>query len=463
MLSAAFFFSVFASVIWFFYALGNLGGDGANAFAVTTAVVVLPVFILWAIFGYVYQYLSASVLNKNMYSLFKQMKKNQEYSDVIAKVMLEARQNLQDNIILSKFDVFVADMNELLSEIIARGGLASSEQIDHLWVKVKNGGKWAFGKVIIELSQTQPNLPDRLLQKALRDVVLGGTILEFCSRYQTLIGSLEKHDRERLFLNVLETGVMGKVFSLLASPADSIRQNRDLTLARAQMTEPEPQPEPVVAAKPQSYQISTPTSEPENRLSENARRLFINTFTRRKKSEPEPETSPSSATEADPLSLAFAKSFGAPQSAEAEPHFETPAPAEPEPTVAVENKFTFEPAAVTEPEPVAMPEIIINHHTEAEETAAPSLDAVSALQSEPEPAAPTVSAVTPELEQGFFSSGEKLNAIRQEWENAKQRDISVSKEPTFAPEEGMPEPKVGNDDDYSYPFGGWTNADNYNK
>ena len=170
MLSAAFFFSVFASVIWFFYALGNLGGDGANAFAVTTAVVVLPVFILWAIFGYVYQYLSASVLNKNMYSLFKQMKKNQEYSDVIAKVMLEARQNLQDNIILSKFDVFVADMNELLSEIIARGGLSSSEQIDHLWVKVKNGGKWAFGKVIIELSQTQPNLPDRLLQKALRDV-----------------------------------------------------------------------------------------------------------------------------------------------------------------------------------------------------------------------------------------------------------------------------------------------------
>ena len=74
-----------------------------------------------------------------------------------------------------------------------------------------------------------------------------------------------------------------------------------------------------------------------------------------------------------------------------------------------------------------------------------------------------MSAVTPELEQGFFSSGEKLNALRQEWENAKQRDISVSKEPTFAPEEGMPEPKVGNDDDYSYPFGGWTNADNYNK
>ena len=266
MLSAAFFFSVFASVIWFFYALGNLGGDGANAFAVTTAVVVLPVFILWAIFGYVYQYLSASVLNKNMYSLFKQMKKNQEYSDVIAKVMLEARQNLQDNIILSKFDVFVADMNELLSEIIARGGLGSSEQIDHLWVKVKNGGKWAFGKVIIELSQTQPNLPDRLLQKALHDVMLGGTILEFCSRYQTLTGSLEKHDRERLFLNVLETGVMGKVFSLLAAPADSIRQNRDLTLARAQMTEPEPQqqPEPVVV-QPQSYQISTP--EPEPRLS----------------------------------------------------------------------------------------------------------------------------------------------------------------------------------------------------
>ena len=43
--------------------------------------------------------------------------------------------------------------------------------------------------------------------------------------------------KERMFLNVVETGVLGKVFSLLAGPADSIRQNRELTLTHSQMTE----------------------------------------------------------------------------------------------------------------------------------------------------------------------------------------------------------------------------------
>ena len=428
MLSASFFVSVFASVIWVFYVLSNKGGADFNGFVVTTALVVLPIFILWAIFGYVYQYISASVLNKNMYSLFKQMKKNQDYSDLIAKILFETRQDARDDIVLNKFEVFIADINELLSDIILRGHLASSEHIDNLWVKVKNGGRWAFGKVIIELNQNQPNLPNRLLQKALQDVVLGGTILEFCSRYQNLVSALEKHDKERLFLNVIETGVMGKVFSLLAAPADSIRQNRELSLAHSQMEEETINQETKVEAiVPPILEIKA-EKKSDNSLSESARRLFVNTFNRRKKEEDniikeEPKIE-------DPLSLAFAKSFGASEDEEKseEPFFESVS----EETLVQQEKEEVENNLADE---------VVEEEEDKKDMAIQSI-------------------ITPTIENGFLTSQEKLADIKKEWEEAKQRDLVINSDND---DEGMPEPKISNDDEYSYPFGGWTNADNYNK
>lgn len=77
------------------------------------------------------------------------MKKNLEYTDLIARIMLEAEQNGKDGFILNKFDLFITDMNELLAEIIQRGALAAPERIDSLWAKTRSGAKWAFGKVII--------------------------------------------------------------------------------------------------------------------------------------------------------------------------------------------------------------------------------------------------------------------------------------------------------------------------
>lgn len=449
MLSASFFFSVFASVVWIFYVLSNNSQGNVDGFVITTAVVVLPIFILWAVFGYIYQYISASVLNKNMYSLFKQMKKNQDYSDLMAKVLLEAGDSIKDNIVLSKFDIFISDMNELLADIIARSGLAGPVQVDDLWIKVKNGGKWAFGKAVVEVAQSQPNLPNRLLQKALSDAVLGGTILEFCSRYQSLTAALEKHDKERLFLNMLESGVFGKVFSLLAAPADSIRQNRDLTLARRQMEEVKENARDVsepVRPLPASL-VSDKEEEKEVALSESARRLFINTFTRKK---PEPEVE-KQEDDKDPLSLAFAKSFGAVK--EEEPHFE-PSFEEEEPVIEPEednDDIPFIEEPVIEEEPVVS--------EEKEEDISFSMPEIVLKKEDDEP---QFSVVKPEMETAFSSVGSRVHEIRREWESAKQRDMELSAQ-AKPEEDGMPEPKIDNDSEFSYPFGGWMNADNYDK
>ena len=139
MLALAFFASVFSTFLWliymFMYLKDKLGGMsfgslGLSDISLYIALLVLPVLVLWMIFGYVTQYLNFHRLNDNMYSLFKQMKKNLEYTDLIARIMLEAEQNGKDGFILNKFDLFITDMNELLAEIIQRGALAAPEQIE---------------------------------------------------------------------------------------------------------------------------------------------------------------------------------------------------------------------------------------------------------------------------------------------------------------------------------------------
>ena len=239
MLAFAFFAAVFSTLTWLIYILmyinDKLGGAsfaqlGLLDLSLYVAITVLPILILWMIFGYVNQYISFAHISQNSKILYQQLKKNLDYTDLIARILLEAQKEVKNSFVLNKFELFIADMNELLAETIQRGALASSEQVDRLWHKVKDGAKWAFGKVIIEISANQPNFAPRLVAKAQNDSVLGGTILEFCARYQNLLNILEKHDKEKVFLSVIETGVYGKVYSILAPIGEQVRRARiDLT------------------------------------------------------------------------------------------------------------------------------------------------------------------------------------------------------------------------------------------
>ncbi len=235
MLAFCFGISAFSSVLWAFYSLSfmfeKLGARSVGAlslveFSLYAALIVLPIFLIWAIFGFVMQFLFNKTLNKNLFHLYSQMKKNQDYTDVVARLILESERQAKDGFILGKFDTLVADLNEILSEIIQKTKIASPEQIDALWQKAQNGGKWAFAKVIIEVWQNQSNFLPRILDKASEDIILSGSILEFCARYLSLIGLLEKHDKDKVFLNIVEAGVMGKVFSILAPVDDEIKKRR---------------------------------------------------------------------------------------------------------------------------------------------------------------------------------------------------------------------------------------------
>jgi len=238
LLALIFFALIFTSFLWLFFSLSfvadSLSGisffdAGIANIILYTLLVCLPIFLLWTVFGYINQYLQNQKMSGQLHKLWGQMKKNQDYSDLIARALIEAKQSMNDGFMLSRLDLLIADLNELLSEIINSGNLASTDKIDALWAKVQNGGKWSFGKIIIEASKSQHNFKERMVDLSLSNHVLAGSIMEFCARYNAILNLLENHDKDKLFLDIMETGIMGKTYSILASVSAEILKTRSVS------------------------------------------------------------------------------------------------------------------------------------------------------------------------------------------------------------------------------------------
>ena len=145
MLAFCFFSLVFSSLLWLifsvryvFESLHGLPFFDAGVVSIISYVVIvcLPIFLIWLIFSFISQYLNGKAVNLRLQKLFEQVKRNQEYSDLLSRVLIEAEQQIKDGFMLNKFDLLLADMNELLAEIIRCCNIASAEQIEHLWNKV---------------------------------------------------------------------------------------------------------------------------------------------------------------------------------------------------------------------------------------------------------------------------------------------------------------------------------------
>lgn len=425
MLTLVLFGVIFSSAAWLIYAF-RLVGSALSGMALADAGILnvllyvlficLPVFLLWAVFGFISQYLYGRMTARQLFKLFSQMKKNQEYSDLLARIMLETEQNIKNSFILSRFDLLIADMNELLSEFLQRERLASAEQTEHLWTKVQNGGKWSFGKVLIENYNRQPAFQRKIFDDAGNDPLLAGTIMEFCARYQTLLSILEKHDKERILLGIIETGVFGKVFAILAPVADEIRRTRDVFNSADKKETPLFQSRENVNPTPEPAAESFP-AEVNSRhagLGEKVGQIF-GRFKGGKKEMPQP-----AEPQKDAFSLALERSFGEMTPAKEEPIFDSPAPE----TVKTEEDF-------------------ISAETEVEDISAKTL----AAETQPAPAE-TAMADYPTTEENSFDLGTQktLDSLKKEWREFDNSAVRHDK-----------------NEDLTYPFGGWTDAENYQK
>ena len=214
------------------YIVSKLAGNDLSSLPVSEVaqyigLIIIPVWAIWQIFGLISQYKTNHGVEKKLLQLFNQMKKNQDYTDLVVRVMLDAEHEIKDGFVVNKFDVFISDMNEILADIVQRCNAASSIQMEQLWAKVKNGERWAIAKRLVETSKNHNDFTIYLTEKSQKDEIFRGTILEFCYRYQNLNALLEKHDRDRVFITILETGVMGKAYSILAPVADVMAINSE--------------------------------------------------------------------------------------------------------------------------------------------------------------------------------------------------------------------------------------------
>ena len=232
MLMFSFFVTVFSSVCWLIYAImfvnsklldSGLWEQSFSDMIILLAIVFLPILVIWMIFGYINQFFANKMMNTKQNELLRQLQKNQDYTDLVVRVMLDAEHEIKDGFVINKFDMFIADMNESLGEIIQRCNIASSAQLEQLWQRVRRGERWTLGKAILDASKSQSTFNAWVQEKVNRDNVFRGTLMEFCFRYQNLLQLLEKHDRDRIFLRIIETGVFGKVYSIIAPLSDGIR------------------------------------------------------------------------------------------------------------------------------------------------------------------------------------------------------------------------------------------------
>ncbi len=232
MLMFSFFVTVFSSVCWLIYAImfvnsklldSGLWEQSFSDMIILLAIVFLPILVIWMIFGYINQFFANKMMNTKQNELLRQLQKNQDYTDLVVRVMLDAEHEIKDGFVINKFDMFIADMNESLGEIIQRCNIASSAQLEQLWQRVRRGERWTLGKAILDASKSQSTFNAWVQEKVNRDKVFRGTLMEFCFRYQNLLQLLEKHDRDRIFLRIIETGVFGKVYSIIAPLSDGIR------------------------------------------------------------------------------------------------------------------------------------------------------------------------------------------------------------------------------------------------
>lgn len=423
MLNFAFFCSVFCSTGWLIYAVmyvrgialdGGLFSQSPDIMLSFLAIALLPILLIWLIFGFINQYLSNRRASEKQTELLRQLQKNQDYTDLVVRVMLEAEHEIKDGFVINKFDTFIADMNESLSDVIQRCNIASSAQLEQLWLKVQRGEKWALGKAIIEAAKNQSTFNAWMEEKVGRDKVFRGSLLEFCSRYQNLLQLLEKHDRDRIFLRVIETGVFGKVYSIIAPISEGLRttitpqkledeqkQDYSSVLQIATMEEPKA-PESIVNVDKDVEEINDDLSAYAPKESFFSR---LNPF---KKNDDHFEHD----TTDDPFFKALHNSFS-------DNPFDEVKPDEP---------------TVTEPEPT--PEIKIKE-PEKEEVSFGSF--ASTLQS--------LRATNESLEKSLSNSEPRLSA-----------ETDYSAEPKLST--GHEEEK---EQDFVYPFGGWTDEENYKR
>nr|QJR98142.1 hypothetical protein PlAlph_1460 [uncultured Alphaproteobacteria bacterium] len=425
MLILSFFATVFISVLWLVYAGIYLSARfaetdfytlGLNDAVLCAVFVLLPLLVLFGIWGRFCCLRHEMGLQKQFSLLSAQMRQNQEYSDIIARLLLKNSQLQSHAFAMGKIDLYIGEMNEILSDILRRYRLLDENGMREVWTTVKLGNRWGFAKAFVDLYNSEDNFGERLFSLAKEQTLLAGGLTEFCARYTRLLGLLKIHDEENILQDVIETGVFGRVFAVFAPVVRSLNEKEPEQKA---VPFSEAMPDPVVLKdeerffkdeddedyddESELFDMLTPEENKQNDIADNEpeknKKPFWSRLLGLREDDEDAPKRP------DPLTIALERSFGTPD----EPKFEEKS-SEQEPE---SPKIADVSATETEPSEVAvseeMPTVSENNNAAAE------VKPDNAVQTEP--------AKRPLSKRFAFANTDKtIKSLQKEWEEMKKND-----------------------------------------
>ncbi len=230
----SFFIAAFSSILWFLFGLKSINlqnmANNPETFYQVIFSIAFPIGLIWGIFALIKSTEEQKDIRLQNLRITEQLNKNAETTNALNCAIIALEKEFKNSFMLQEVDTLIADCNEILSDIIKRSNSISSAQMEHLWNRTAGGERWLIAKTFIETNNFQPGFTDHLINKAQKDPLLKGSILEFEARTRSLYQLLEMHDTQRIFYNMIEFGAMGKVYNIVIPIAEKLKKINETTI-----------------------------------------------------------------------------------------------------------------------------------------------------------------------------------------------------------------------------------------
>lgn len=254
--------SVAASLLWLggvlFYIYAKIGfpqllGLPVPEIATIAATAFLPVVSLWLVVGLLYNAMTLRKQGHTINLMLAQTRRSADHGEAMVRTLLETQVQTRSAMVLHNADLFINELNDLLSDIVVRLGLIQPAHTEIVWQRVGDGNRWAFCKVLLQNAENSPKFKDDLQNQLKRDEILAGAVRTFCYRFEQMFTMLERHDTEHYLTKIFEEGSLGRVYLRF------VESCRELEGAQAAFAQPDPEPaqsepEPEYGEPEQSYE-----------------------------------------------------------------------------------------------------------------------------------------------------------------------------------------------------------------
>ncbi|MBR4127098.1 MAG: hypothetical protein IKR09_05960 [Alphaproteobacteria bacterium] len=242
--------SVTSSLLWLggvlFYIYAKIGfpqllGLPVPDVALLASIAFLPVIFLWMAVGLIYNAMTLRKHGNTVNLLLAQTRRSADHAEVMVRTLMETQVQTRSALVLHNADLFINELNDLLSDIVVRLGLIQPAHTEIVWQRVGDGNRWAFCKVLLQNAENSPKFKDDLQNQLKRDEILSNALRTFCYRFEQMFTMLERHDFEHYLTKIFEEGSLGRVYSRFVEACREV-DGRQSAFVRSESVAFEPSP-----------------------------------------------------------------------------------------------------------------------------------------------------------------------------------------------------------------------------